>query len=183
MRVISGKAKNLKIRSPRKSTTRPISARAKEVVFSYLGYTLPNKKFLDLFCGTGSVGIEAYSRGASECVFVDSNYDAVSKLKISLKELNAKDIKIFNMDVFKYLRFEKDSFDIIFAGPPYKKIYLDKLEASMTILLNILTEEGILVVQHEKNFKFDNNLPFFSIKKTVIVGDSGFTFFKPRDFR
>lgn len=180
MRVISGKAKNLKIRSPRKSTTRPISARAKEVIFSYLGYSLYSSKFLDLFCGTGSVGIEAFSRGASECVFVDSNYDAVCRLKKSITELNADSIKIFNMDVFKYLKFEQDCFDIIFAGPPYKKIYLDKLESTMDILQSILTEQGTLVIQHEKYFEFDNNLPFFSIEKVLVVGDSGFTFFKSR---
>lgn len=131
---------------------RPTSDRAKEALFSILGDAVNNSIFLDLFAGCGSIGIEAYSRGAAEVMFVDESRESIEILSRNLKKVGIeKDIEVFNMDYKNAVcklagRIKK--FDIVFADPPYKSnIHFDILET--VYHKNILSKTGIVVVEQD----------------------------------
>lgn len=150
MRVISGKAKGRKLKRVPGSGTRPIMDRVKENLFNILGDYVIGSRWLDLFAGTGQVGIEALSRGAAEVVFVD-NYRAA--IRITQENLShtrlAKEATTLHMDAFHYLHSPQGApFDVIFVAPPQ---YHGMWEKVMRIIderpLDFLEEDGIVIVQ------------------------------------
>ena len=121
MRVLSGKYKNRKLKYFNYSSIRPTQSRVKKSLFDSLN-NLENKKVLDLFCGVGTLGIEALSRGAKSATFVDNNMKAISILKNNLILLSiVEDNPIVNCDVIKFLSKEHNKYDLILADPPYNK--------------------------------------------------------------
>lgn len=149
LRVISGKAKGRKLKLVPGDGTRPIMDRVKESLFNILTPIVPGCLWLDLFAGTGSVGIEALSRGAEKAVFVDSSRQAIQTIQENLEhtELIA-DASIIRSDSFKYLgRPPSAQFDVIYVAPPqYKGLWKDallKIDASP----GWLNPDGIVVVQ------------------------------------
>jgi 16S rRNA (guanine966-N2)-methyltransferase len=131
MRVIAGAAKGVQLQAVPGSGTRPISDRVKEAVFNILGDTIIGSRVLDLFAGTGSVGIEALSRGAEEAVFVEKHPKAVATLRTNLHRtrLDAK-ARVFQADVFKFLNGDCSPFDLIYIAPPqYRGLWRDTLLA------------------------------------------------------
>ncbi|MGC9469028.1 MAG: 16S rRNA (guanine(966)-N(2))-methyltransferase RsmD [Anaerolineae bacterium] len=130
MRVIAGTAKGRQLYSVRGPGTRPMTNRAKSALFSILGVHLKGSKFLDLFAGTGQVGIEALSRGAAETTFVELEPAALRAIQANLKvtELEARGT-IVRADVFKYLQRTPEPFDYIFVAPPqYRGWWAQTLE-------------------------------------------------------
>ena len=129
MRVISGSARRLLLKTIEGSDTRPTTDRIKETLFNMLQYQIAGSRFLDLFAGSGAIGIEALSRGAKEAVFVEQNPCAVSCIKENLKTTHLKDrASIMQADVFAALenlegREENHAFDFIFMDPPYNHQY------------------------------------------------------------
>jgi len=124
MRVIAGTARSLPLVAPEGDGTRPTTDRIKETLFNILNFQLPGCRFLDLFAGSGGIGIEALSRGASRAVFVDNNKKAVDCIRRNLTFTRLADRgEILSQDVLAALgileRREKESFDIIFLDPPY----------------------------------------------------------------
>lgn len=119
MRVIAGSAKGRILRSPRTADTRPITDRAKESLFAILGPRIPGRRFLDLFAGTGSVGIEALSRGCEQATFVERSAQALAVIRhnLVLTGLEAR-AEVVGRDVFAYLRADASPFDLIFIAPP-----------------------------------------------------------------
>jgi 16S rRNA (guanine966-N2)-methyltransferase len=154
MRVISGKAKGRKLKAVPGDTTRPIMDRVKENLFNILGDWVIGTRWLDLFAGTGQVGIEALSRGAAEVVFVDSVYAATRTVKgnLNLTGLTAG-ATVRRMDAFDYLeRGVGQPFDLIYVAPPqYKDIWLNVLKVIDQEPARYLTmgeeESGIVAVQ------------------------------------
>jgi len=119
MRVIAGSAKGIRLRAVPGTTTRPISDRVKEALFSILGESIVGARFLDLFAGTGSVGIEALSRGAAEAVFVDSEPRASATIRANLAQARIQQgARIVHADAFKYLSRSAEPFDFIYVAPP-----------------------------------------------------------------
>ena len=123
MRVIAGSARRLNLKTPDGLDTRPTTDRIKETLFNILMPEIPGCRFLDLFAGSGGIGIEALSRGASEAVFVENNRKAVSIIQENLKftRLSGR-AKVLGTDVLTAIRqlSAKGSFDIIFMDPPYR---------------------------------------------------------------
>lgn len=119
MRVIAGSAKGIQLQAVPGSVTRPISDRVKEAVFSILGDTVVGSRFLDLFAGTGGVGIEALSRGASQAVLVEKHPRAIRAIRTNLQrtELQAC-ARVVQADVFKFLAGDPEPFDLIYVAPP-----------------------------------------------------------------
>jgi 16S rRNA (guanine(966)-N(2))-methyltransferase RsmD len=119
MRVISGSAKGIQLQAVPGSGTRPITDRVKEAVFNILGETVVYSHVLDLFAGTGSVGIEALSRGAERAVFVEKHPKAIATIRTNLvrTRLQAK-ARIVRADVFKFLGSDSEPFDLIYVAPP-----------------------------------------------------------------
>lgn len=141
MRVISGKFKGRKLISIKGCRIRPTSDRIKESIFDILGNDFERKIVLDLFAGTGGLGIEALSRGASRAVFIDTYPQAVGVIKKNLAELGLLDCtKIFRRNPLRGLTFLKGlnvKFDIIFLDPPYDKGFADKT-------MNHISQSGVV---------------------------------------
>ena len=154
MRVIAGEAKGRKLLSVPGQVTRPITDRVKESLFNILGGHLVNAFFLDLFAGTGSVGIEALSRGARRAVFVEWNRQALKVIAENLKRTGLADrAQVVSSDVFKFLRGGFDEkFDIVYIAPPqYKGLWAKTLLALDG--RELLADEGLVVAQiHPKEF-------------------------------
>jgi 16S rRNA (guanine(966)-N(2))-methyltransferase RsmD len=119
MRVIAGIAKGTRLQAVPGSGTRPISDRVKENLFNVLGDEVDGAHVLDLFAGTGSVGIEALSRGASRAVFVERHSKAISTIRANLKKTRLQtSAQIVRADVFTYLAATPKPFDLIYVAPP-----------------------------------------------------------------
>jgi len=131
MRVISGSAKGRRLSAVPGDTTRPITDRVKESLFNIIGPEIQNSIFLDLFAGTGGVGIEALSRGAESAWFIDSNRKAVKTIKANLELTHLSDhARVFQANAFGFLDGPiKTEFDYIYIAPPqYKGMWLQALE-------------------------------------------------------
>lgn len=126
LRVIAGEAKGRKLRSVPGDTTRPITDRTKESLFNILGSDVVGASMLDMFAGTGSVGIEALSRGASFARFVDNNQFAIKTIKFNLSNTGLESkAEVIKRDAFSYLRSQPDrNFDYVYIAPPqYKSLW------------------------------------------------------------
>jgi 16S rRNA (guanine966-N2)-methyltransferase len=129
-RIISGKARGIRLQSVPGDITRPITDRVKEALFNIIGTDIQGVSFLDLFGGTGSVGIEALSRGAGFARFIDLNQPAISTIKTNLERTRLKEkAEVVHMDAFSYLKRPADrSFEYIYIAPPqYKKLWQQSL--------------------------------------------------------
>lgn len=154
MRIIAGKYKFKKLHDFNVSSTRPTSDRTREALFSILQKNVPNAVCLDLFAGTGALGLEALSRGANFCYFVEHNIDIYKIMVKNFQECNAdkNSLKALRSDYLKALKGYKNKnikFDIIFIDPPYKT---DFAETSINFILdnNLLNENGIIVWEHDE---------------------------------
>lgn len=153
MRIIAGRFKSRLITSPKGVYIRPTSDLVKESLFNMLGGFIIDKDALDLFSGTGNLGIEALSRGAKSCVFVDNNHRCVTAIKKNLEALGIKeDIEVISRDGFKYIKESNQKgliFDLIFLDPPY---YEGIIKKSLILLdnYNIINPSGIVVAEHYK---------------------------------
>jgi len=147
MRVISGKAKGVVLKTPHGMATRPTAERVKEAIFSIIQFEIPCASILDLFGGTGQLGIEALSRGAKNAVFVDERDDACQLIRENLKRASvASDAKVIRSDYLAYLRKCSDMFDIVFLDPPYAEVFLENA-LKMITEIDILQSGGIIVTE------------------------------------
>ena len=150
MRVISGKAKGRKLKRVPGDRTRPIMDRVKENLFNILGEFVPGSRWLDLFAGTGQVGIEALSRGAEEVVFVDNSRSAIRTIKDNLHHTRLRSGSItLHMDAFRYLDTPMGApFDLIYVAPPqYKEMWEEVLAKIDHQPADFLVLGGLVVVQ------------------------------------
>lgn len=150
MRVITGSAKGLPLKVP-PLVSRPTTDRVKEAIFSILGNVLESAKVLDLFAGSGALGIEALSRGANDCVFVERDRQAVQVIKENLKKTRLETrARVIQSDVFAFVKNAQD-FDLVFADPPYAddgaNLATDLLAASDWG--KVLKKNGLLVIECE----------------------------------
>jgi 16S rRNA (guanine(966)-N(2))-methyltransferase RsmD len=131
MRVIAGTARRLQLETPAGKHTRPTSDKVKETLFNILQQQVYESRFLDLFSGSGGIGIEALSRGAGEAVFVDNEKEALRCIKTNIKHTHFEDVsRVMSMDVFQALRRLDQTgqpFDIIFMDPPYGKEFENRI--------------------------------------------------------
>ena len=148
MRVIAGSAKGIPLQAVPGSGTRPISDRVKEAVFSILGDGVTGAWVLDLFAGTGSVGIEALSRGAARAVLVEKHSRAADIIKANLAHTRLQaNARVVKADVFKFLASQAEPFDLIYIAPPqYQDLWLKTLLA-LDANPGWLQPDGQIVVQ------------------------------------
>ena len=153
MRVDSGKFKGRKLQENKYDHIRPTTDKVRQALFVKLQFFLPGKKVLDLFCGTGALGIEALSRGADSVVFVDKDARSVQMTKTNLKNLGI-DTKVFKCDACLFLNRCEEKFDLIILDPPYKSGLYEKV---LPIIKErqLLTEDGIIVCEHATEDTFD----------------------------
>lgn len=150
MRIISGKFRGTIIPSPKQEVVKPTLDRVKENIFNILQFRIAGAKCLDLFCGSGALGIECLSRGASEVCFVDNNKANVEALKIFLKKLNVQNYSATVCDYYDALKSfaeREEKFDIIFLDPPFDSELAD-VAISKILKFDLLADDGIIV--HER---------------------------------
>ena len=145
MRVITGKARGVQLKTPDGMLTRPTADRVKEALFSIINFDIPGANVLDLFGGTGQLGIEAMSRGAERCVFVDAREDACKLIKENLKRAKLEGA-VVRSDYMDYLNRCKEQFSIIFLDPPYAEEYLENAIKRIAEI-DILQTDGIIVAE------------------------------------
>lgn len=184
MRVIAGSAKRLQLKTLEGIDTRPTTDRIKETLFNMIAPTLFGSVFLDLFSGSGGIGIEALSRGAKEAVFVENNPKAMTCIKDNLKytKLSHKAVTLTKdvMTALYQLEGEK-SFDYIFMDPPYHK-ELEKKVLKYLSGSNLVYEDTVIIVEAAKDtdFSYLPELGFYMIKekmyktnKHIFIGKEG----------
>ena len=147
MRVITGKARGIQLKTPDGMLTRPTADRVKEALFSIINFDVPGAKVLDLFGGTGQLGIEALSRGATSAVFVDAREDACRLIRENLKRTKLeKDAKVVRSDYLDYLNRCREQYNIILLDPPYAEVFLENSIKRITEI-DILQSDGIIVAE------------------------------------
>ena len=147
MRVITGKARGIQLKTPEGMKTRPTSDRVKEALFSIIQFELPGAKVLDLFGGTGQLGIEALSRGANAAVFVDAAEPACKLIRENLKRTKLEQQgRVVRSDYMDFLKRNREQFNIIFLDPPYAEVFLENALKCITEI-DILQTNGIIVTE------------------------------------
>ena len=169
MKVISGIYKGRLLDGYTMNGTRPTMDRVKESLFAMIQNKVKDSIILDLFSGSGNLGIEAISEGAKEAYLVDYNKKATKTIENNLKKLEINNCKVLTMDYLKaldYLKNENKLFDIIFLDPPYQTNYIEK-SIQKILELNILNEEGIIVCETDQLNKIyqDTRLSVIKEKK------------------
>ena len=177
MRIIAGKFKGKKLNEFEIDSTRPTTDLVREAMFDKIGYDIVDSVFLDLFAGTGACGIEALSRGAKICYFVDSAQDAIKLINKNLKSINAQNCEIIKSDYVSALEsFAKNSavFDFVFLDPPYKSSFAEDA-ISKIFDKDMLAPNGIIVWEHDKT-KLDYVKQNFPDSKTKKYGQKYLTY-------
>ena len=156
MRVIAGSARRLLLKSPEGLDTRPTTDRIKETLFNMLMPNLPDAVFIDLFSGSGGIGIEALSRGANKAYFVENNQKAVACITENLEHTHLSDrAVVLRQDVFAALRGSiRDTADIIFLDPPYQQEY-DRKVLELLRDAAFVTDDTLIVVEASATTSFD----------------------------
>lgn len=176
MRVISGKAKGKKLLAPRGKNTRPITDMIKEALFNILGAGIADSAFLDLFAGSGSVGIEALSRGAQKVVFADSNLEAIQTINNNLENCGLRNnSEVYRQDVFRLIEIlEKKHirFDYIYVDPPFDQEHIfDKIMMRLGTG-QVLNPEGIIIIRTSRKKTMNNNYKVLSRFRMNQYGES-----------
>ncbi len=170
MRVIAGTRRHLILKTVPDFSVRPTTDRIKETLFNILNPYLAGSRFLDLFSGSGAIGIEALSRGAETAVFVEQSAEALSCIKDNLKTTKLSDVaRVLSMDVrqaITKLSEEKQVFDVIFLDPPYDKEW-EKLVLHQLASSPIINEDTLIVVEAslETDFSYLDQIGFEMIRQ------------------
>ena len=147
MRVITGSARGVQLKTPEGLVTRPTADRVKEAMFSIIQFDIPGATVLDLFGGTGQLGIEALSRGAKSAVFVDAGEPACRLIRENLKRTRLEGQgRVVRSDYLDYLSGCREQFDIILLDPPYAEVFLENALKRITEI-DILRSNGIIVTE------------------------------------
>ena len=178
MRVITGSARGRRLRELEGMETRPTTDRVKEGMFIALQFDIEGRRVLDLFAGTGQLGIECLSRGAESAVFVDRRADAVKLIRENLKVTELTDrAQVVAGDSMEYLSRLREKFDIIFLDPPYEAELLEPAIAHIA-RFDILNPHGIIVAECPAGRPLPALEPPYRIHRTYRYGKIGVTVYR-----
>ena len=178
MRVITGKARGVQLKTPQGMLTRPTSDRVKEALFSIINFEIPGAAVLDLFGGTGQLGIEAMSRGAKSAVFVDAREDACKLIRENLKRTKLEqDTKVVRSDYLDYLSRCRETYDIIFLDPPYAEVFLENSLKRITEI-DILESNGIIVTERPTGKELPWEYAGYTRSKDYKYGNTVLTIYR-----
>ena len=170
MRVISGTAKGVSLKTPSGMETRPTTDRVKEAVFSIIQFHIPGARILDLFGGTGQLGIEGLSRGANSAVFVDRREEACALIRENLRRTKLESsARVVRSDYQTYLKRTKEKFDIIFLDPPYGEDFLENSLIRITEI-DILQSGGIIVTERPLGKELPWDFPGYTRSRDYKYG-------------
>ena len=178
MRVITGSARGCRLKELEGMETRPTTDRVKEGLFNIIQFDIEGRKVLDLFAGTGQLGIECLSRGAVSAVFVDRRADAVKLIRDNLKATSLADrARVVSGDSMEYLKTVRETFDIIFLDPPYEAGLLEPAIAHIA-KFDILSPHGIIVAEHPANMVLPALSTPYRLHRTYRYGKIGLTVYR-----
>ncbi len=180
MRIIAGTLKGRRLHFVKNAKVRPLSDKVKGALYSILFTKVIDANMLDLFCGSGQVGIEALSRGAKYCDFVDLHVNVPLK-NLKELELNQKsDVFKKNVhDAVKIIGKKEKKYDIVFIGAPYGYNNIDRLLYEIDEI-NILKEDGMIILEHRKGLNFDLKFKNLKLTRSNEYGQTILTFYQNR---
>jgi len=182
-RVVTGKYRGTILTAPKGDQTRPTTDKVKEAIFSSIQMRVPDAKFLDLFSGTGQMGIEALSRGASKVVMVDKGGPAIQAITKNLEKIrigrNDPQVTVMKRSVASALEELKgQKFDIVFLDPPYKIAFDEAVKvADLLNEYDMLEEDGIMIVEHSSDEPFNTDVINMQLSRSCSYGLCVVTFF------
>jgi len=178
MRVITGKARGIVLKTPDGMATRPTSDRVKEAIFSIIQFDIPAARVLDLFGGTGQLGIEALSRGAKRAVFVDEREDACRLIRENLKRTKLEQsARVVRSDYMAYLKTCSEQFDIVLLDPPYAEVFLEN-SLKMITEIDILQSGAIIVAERPVGKELPWGFPGFERSRDYKYGNTLVTIYR-----
>lgn len=179
MRVITGSARGKRLEAPKGMNTRPTPERVKEALFSAIQFDIEGRRILDLFAGSGQLGIEALSRGAESAVFVDSDAEACSIIKNNLNTAGfSQKSKIFNCGFDDFFVKNSDTFDIAFLDPPYSAGFWDD---ALKRLNGCMSSYGIIICEHPSDMQLPDSVRQLRAQKSYKYGKVMITMFRMED--
>ena len=168
MRVITGIAKGRRLKTLDGNDVRPTTDKVKEAIFSSIQFDIEGRRVLDLFSGSGQLGIEALSRGAVSATFVDLNPHAIDVVKENLKTTNLDGLaKVVRSDSFSFIASTSDTFDIAFLDPPYRDRILEKTLSAVT---TVMSENGIIACERPLDIRLPETVGGFYETKQLKFG-------------
>jgi len=183
MRIITGKAKGIRIKTLEGDATRPTAERVKEAVFSMIQFDIEGRSVLDIFAGSGQLGLEALSRGASRATFVDKSRDAVAIIKDNVHKTGfSEQSEIYQADYLDFFgRFGSKKFDIVFLDPPYA---LKMYKPALTAMLNkgVLKPTSLIICESGEDAIFDGDSLLeekFTVEKKSKYSKTVITILRP----
>lgn len=179
MRVITGSSRGRKLVTPAGDEVRPTTDSVKESVFSIIQFSVEGRAFLDAFAGSGQMGIEALSRGASSAVFLDNGKKSLEAVRKNLEStgLSSK-ARVINTDTLSYLASCREVFDIAYLDPPYKK---GLLQDALVLLPRIMNKSGIIICEHPSDEQPPESAGSFIIKKKYKYGKIMISVYSDKD--
>lgn len=184
MRIIAGKYRGRRLKSPPSLQTRPTSDRLRETLFNILAPRIEGARVLDLCAGSGAVGIEALSRGADHVTFVDQSKKMCALIEANLEplEIEKSEFEVVAAEVSDFLRKrgkrEAPPFDIIFFDPPYAADYEAVLKDIGKNAARLLTDDGLVVVEHHKKKELPEEFGVLRRYRELKQGDSSLSFYE-----
>ena len=176
MRVITGKARGVRLTTLDGITVRPTSEKVKEAIFSAIHFRLEGARVLDLFAGSGQLGIEALSRGATEAVFVDSSKASIDIVKKNLAATKLEDdAKVILSDYSSYLSRSTQKFDFAFLDPPYAA---GLLEDAISKVARLMSDNGAIICEHPPEVILPDAVSDFSVTKAYKYGKISVTVYE-----
>lgn len=178
MRVITGSARGVRLLTPEGEQTRPTTDRVKEALFSIIQFEVEGRSVLDLFAGTGQLGIEALSRGAKDAVFVDNRSEAVKLIRENLRKTRFQDQStVFTGDYATFLQTTKQRFDLIFLDPPYAESFLENALKRISAI-DIVKDGGIIICERPVEKELSQELSGFTRSKDYRYGKTVITLYR-----
>ena len=178
MRVITGSARGRRLGELEGMETRPTTDRVKEGMFNILQFDIEGRRVLDLFAGTGQLGIECLSRGAASAVFVDRRADAVKLIRENLKTTDLTDrARVVAGDSMEYLKSVREKFDLVLLDPPYAAGLLEPVIAHIA-RFDILAPHGIIIAEHPADKDLPALAPPYRLHRTYRYGRIGLTVYR-----
>ncbi len=181
-RVIAGECKGLMLKAPKGERTRPTTDKVKEALFSILQREIPDALFLDLFAGSGQIGIEAVSRGAKSAVLVDENRDAVAAINENIQKTRLESkIRLIRRDVLAALRelgSGPDTFDIVYMDPPYDlAVTMFRKIAESLCERKLLSPGAVVILEHRAEDTVPENVINLTFYRRCKYGTTMLTFY------
>lgn len=170
MRIVTGSARGMRLKSPSGIDVRPTLQHIKEAEFSAIQFHVPGARVLDLFAGTGQLGIEALSRGAASAVFVDASRESVEIVRENLRATKLEAAaRVLNEEAFRYAKRTDDRFDVVFVDPPYGG---DTAKKILPLVARVAAPGALVICETERGAHMPREAPPLALQKNYRYGQT-----------